>query len=129
MGCKRAPEKQWFLILKKDGSKIGFLGMRMGGFGWAIGYVMIPSERGKGYCTEAAQLAVDYLFMSKDIARIQAGTFTDNVASQKVLEKAGFQREGRIRKGMCAWGNWVDLYLYGILREEWKEPKILTKNT
>jgi ribosomal-protein-alanine N-acetyltransferase len=67
--------------------------------------------------------------MSKDIVRIQAGTFTENAASQRVLEKAGFQREGRIRKGMFAWGNQVDLYLYGILREEWKEPKILTKTT
>lgn len=28
---------------------------------------------------------------------------------------------------MFAWGNWVDLYLYSILREDWKEPRILTK--
>jgi RimJ/RimL family protein N-acetyltransferase len=124
---KLGSEKTWFLMLKKDGSRIGFLGMGMGVFGWQIGYVLIPSERGKGYCTEAVQLAVDYLFMSKDIVRIQAGTFTENVASQRVLEKVGFQREGRIRKGMLAWGNWVDLYIYSILREEWKEPKILTK--
>ena len=126
---KLGSEKAWFLILKKDGSRIGFLGMGLSVFGWQIGYVLIPSERGKGYCTEAAQLAVDYLFMSKDIVRIQAGTFTDNVASQKVLEKAGFQREGRIRKGMFAWGNRVDLYLYSILREKWKGPRILTKAT
>jgi len=61
--------------------------------------------------------------------KVQAGTFTDNVASQRVLEKAGFRREGRIRKGMFAWSNWVDLYVYSILREEWKEPKILTGTT
>ena len=125
---KLGSEKAWFLILKKDGSKIGFLGMGMGVFGWQIGYVLIPSERGKGYCTEAVRLAVDYLFMSKDIVRVQAGTFTDNVASQRVLEKSGFKREGTIRKGMLAWGIWVDLYIHSILREEWKEPKILTKN-
>ena len=120
-------EKAWFLIVKKDGSRIGFMGMGKGVFGWEIGYVLIPSERSKGYCTEAVQLAVDYLFMSKDIVRVQAGTFTDNVASQRVLEKAGFQREGRIRKGMFAWSKWVDLYIYSILREERKKPKILTK--
>ena len=124
---KLGSEKMWFLILKKDGSKIGFFTMRMSAFGWQIGYSLIPNERGRGYCTEAIQLAVDYLFLSKDIVRIQAGTFTDNKASQRVLEKAGFQGEGRIRRGMFAWGNWVDLYLYSILREEWKEPKILTK--
>jgi RimJ/RimL family protein N-acetyltransferase len=124
---KLGSEKQWFLILKKDGSKIGFLGMGMGVFGWTIGYVLVPDERGKGYCTEAVQLAVDYLFLSKDIVRVQAETFTDNVASQRVLEKSGFQRDGTIRKGMLAWGKWVDLYTFSILREEWKEPKILTK--
>jgi RimJ/RimL family protein N-acetyltransferase len=126
---KLGSEKAWFLILKKDGSKIGYFGMGMGVFGWQIGYVLTPGERGKGYCTEAVQLAVDYLFMSKDIVRIQAGTFTDNIASQKVLEKAGFQREGKIRKGMFAWSKWVDLYIYSILREEWKQPRILTKTS
>ncbi|MCJ7470893.1 GNAT family N-acetyltransferase [Candidatus Bathyarchaeota archaeon] len=126
---KLGSEKAWFLIQKKDGSRIGYMGMGvLGGF-WEIGYVLILSERGKGYCTEAVLLAVDYLFMSKDIVRIQATTYLENVASQKVLEKAGFQREGRIRKGMYAWGNWVDLYLYSILKEEWKEPKILTKTS
>lgn len=122
---KLGSEKVWFLILKKDGSRIGFLGMGLVGPYWEIGYVLLPSERGKGYCTEAVQLAVDYLFMSKDIVRIQATTYIENIASKKVLEKTGFQREGTIRKGMFAWGNWADLHLYSILREEWKEPKIL----
>ena len=124
-----AEKKAWFLILKKDGSKIGFLGMDVFGIWWQIGYVLVPSERGKGYCTEAVQLAVDYLFMSKNIVRIQAGTLTENVASQRVLEKSGFQREGIIRKGLFSWGNWVDICLYGILREEWKEPKILKQKS
>ena len=124
---KLGSEKAWFLILKKDGSRIGYFGMGLVGPYWEIGYVLISSERGKGYCTEAVQLAVDYLFMSKEIVRIQATTHIENVASQKILDKAGFQREGRIRKGMFAWANWVDLYLYSILREEWKEPKILKK--
>jgi RimJ/RimL family protein N-acetyltransferase len=124
---KISPEKTWFLILRKDGSKIGSLVMRLFGMWWQIGYVLIPSERGKGYCTEAVKLAVDYLFMSKQVVRIQAGTLPQNVASQKVLEKAGFQKEGTMRKAIFAWGKWEDLWLYSILREEWKAPKILTK--
>ena len=124
---KLGSEKAWFLITKKDETRIGYMGMGLVGPYWEIGYVLIPNERGKGYCTEAVQIVSDYLFMSKDIVRIQATTHMENVASQKILEKAGFQREGRIRKGMFAWGSWVDLYLYSILREEWKEPKILTK--
>ena len=126
---KLGSEKAWFLILKKDGNRIGFFTMGMGVFGWQIGYDLITSERGKGYCTEAIQLAVDYLFMSKDIVRIQAGTFTENVASQRVLEKAGFEREGLLRKALFMWGKWADMYIYSIIREEWKEPRILTRTT
>jgi ribosomal-protein-alanine N-acetyltransferase len=49
------------------------------------------------------------------------------VASQKVLEKNGFKKEGTIRKEEFVRGEWRDKYLYSILREEWKEPRILTK--
>jgi RimJ/RimL family protein N-acetyltransferase len=128
---KRSFEQTEFFIEKKDGSKIGYMWhfthpavklLEIGGF-------LIPSERGKGYTTEAIQLMVDYLFLSKDIVRVQAETHVENIASQKVLEKNGFKREGLLRKAMLAWGKWADVYLYSILREEWKEPKILTKTT
>ena len=118
-----------FFIEKKDGSKIGlmnhfnsYLGM---GELLEIGYFLAPSERGKGYCSEAAQLMVDYLFLSMDVSRIQATISTRNKASERVLEKAGFTREGTIRK--IARGERRDSYLYSILREEWKEPKVLTR--
>jgi RimJ/RimL family protein N-acetyltransferase len=126
---KLSPEKNWFLIEKKDGSKIGGIGHFPAGKLMEIGYVLIPSERGKGYCTEAVKIMVDYLFLSKDIVRIQAHTDVRNVASQKVLEKVGFKKEGTVRKFSFIRGEWRDGYLYSILREEWKEPKILTKTT
>jgi RimJ/RimL family protein N-acetyltransferase len=72
---------------------------------------------------------VDYLFLSRDLVRIQAHTDVNNLASQKVLVKVGFQKEGMIRKGAFIRGKWRDFYLFSILREEWKEPKILTKTT
>jgi RimJ/RimL family protein N-acetyltransferase len=59
--------------------------------------------------------------------RVQAITGVDNFASQRVLEKAGFTKEGIIRKSAFIRGEWKDGCLYSILREEWKEPKILTK--
>ena len=118
-----------FMIEKKDGRKIGnvtFYNSYIGGAKLLeIGYVMVQSERGKGYCTEAAQLMVDYLFLSLDVDRIQASTSVKNKGSQRVLDKAGFTKEGTIRKSVR--GVRRDGYLYSILREEWKEPKILTK--
>jgi RimJ/RimL family protein N-acetyltransferase len=44
----------------------------------------------------------------------------------KVLERVGLRREGTIRKAYSIHGEWADHYMY-ILREEWKEPKILTE--
>jgi len=122
-----SPEERWFLVEKKDGSKVGNIGHRPVGKTQEIGYAILPSERKKGYCSEAAMLMVDYLFLSKDIARVQAHTDVRNVASQRVLEKAGFKKEGVVRKSVFVRGKWRDRYLLSILREEWKEPRILTK--
>lgn len=125
---KLGPDEKWFFIEKKDGTKVGFVGTHLFEE-LEIGYALIPAERGRGYCTEAVEIMVDYLFMSKDRVRVQAATNSENKASRRVLEKAGFQKEGVVRKGLFVWGEWADLCLYGILREEWKEPKILTKTT
>ena len=98
--------------------------------GWMeIGYSIIPRERGKGYGTEAIQLMVDYLFLVKDIPRIMINTDVQNTASIRAAEKAGFQKEGVIRKGGFTWGRHADCCILGILRIEWKEPKILGKTT
>ena len=94
-----------------------------------IGYDIIPGERGKGYGTEAIRIIVDHLFLTKDIVRIQAVTNVGNKPSQRVLEKAGFTKEGTLRKVGYIRGDWTDAYVYSILREEWKEPKMLTKTS
>ena len=119
-----------FFIEKKDGTKVGWIThfylLHPLGRLLEIGYSVLPNERGKGYCTEAVNIMVDYLFLSKDTMRIQAIADVRNLASQKVLEKAGFKREGRLRKTGFIRGVWTDDYLYSIIREEWKEPRILT---
>ena len=120
-----------FIIEKKDGNKIGFIAhfyvLHVAGKQLEIGYSLVPSERGKGYCSEAVKIMVDYLFLSKDIGRIQAQTDPRNIASQKALEKVGFKKEGTLRRNFFTRGEWRDAYIYSILREEWKEPKILTR--
>ena len=124
-----------FIIEKKDGTKVGFifhfhvLHMGTGTKQLEVGYTLVPNERGKGYGTEALAIIVDYLFLSKDTMRIQAQTDQRNVASHKVLEKAGFKKEGTLRNNFFMRGEWTDDYIYSIIREEWKEPRILTKTS
>jgi RimJ/RimL family protein N-acetyltransferase len=122
-------DEKWFVIEEKDGTKVGFIQhFPFHGF-QEVGYALVAGERGKGRCTEAVEIMVDYLFLSRDIVRIQATTNTKNIGSQKVLEKVGFTKEGTIRKEEFVRGEWRDKYLYSILREEWKEPRILARTT
>ena len=125
-------ETQIFIIEKKDGTKIGFINhfnVIWNGIGklLTIAYCLLPNQRGNGYCTEAAQILVDYLFLSKEIECIQATTHIKNIASQRVLEKIGFKKEGILRKRFYIRGDWQNQFLFSIIKKEWKEPKILTK--
>jgi RimJ/RimL family protein N-acetyltransferase len=122
-----SPLWKGFIIEKKDGGKIGYIVHYPAGRLVEIGYALVPSERGRGYCSEAVLIMLDYLFLSKDVVRVQAHTDVRNVASQRVLEKTGFKEEGVVRKGNFVRGEWRDSCLFSILREEWKEPRILTK--
>jgi RimJ/RimL family protein N-acetyltransferase len=94
-----------------------------------ISCILTSDQRGKGYGTEATKLLVDYLFLSKNLIRIQAHTDAKNTASQKALKNVGFKKEGIIRKSAFARGEWRDRALFSILREQWEEPKILTRTT
>jgi len=123
------PDTKWFFIEKKDGTKIGTVFHFLNGNYMEIGYILVPNERRKGYGFEAIKIIVDYLFLSKELVRVQAITGVDNFASCRVLEKAGFKKEGIMRKSGFIRGEWKDGCLYSILRKEWKEPKVLTKTT
>ncbi len=120
-------DAQWFFVQKKDGTEIGYAAHYRAAGETELGYFIVPDERKKGYVTETVRIIVDYLFLSKDIARIQAKADPENLASWKALEKAGFKREGVLRKTFYCRGEWRDDCMYSILREEWKEPKILTR--
>ena len=80
-----------------------------------------PKERNRGYATEAVKLLVDYLFSTSNIARIQATTHVLNKPAQRVLEKCGFIREGKLREALFTGGKFADVYIYGITRKKWKQ--------
>lgn len=81
-----------------------------------IGYSMLPAWRGRGYATRAARLVSRWAFGTAGIARLVAGTMPTNVGSQRVLEKAGFQREGFQRARLPSTGGGrVDDLLFALL--------------
>jgi aminoglycoside 6'-N-acetyltransferase len=83
-----------------------------------FGIVLAPEHRGKGYGVEAQQLLAEYLFSVYPIMRVEASTDITNHAEQRALEKAGFTREGVLRKAQWRNGDWHDLVLYSKLRGE-----------
>ncbi|MDP8929717.1 MAG: GNAT family N-acetyltransferase [Actinomycetota bacterium] len=90
---------------------------------WNIGVMLLPEHRGQGVGTEAHRLVADYLFETTPVKRLEAGTDVDNVAEQKALEKNGFVREGVLRAAQFRAGDWRDIALYSLLRNEWASQR------
>jgi RimJ/RimL family protein N-acetyltransferase len=83
-----------------------------------IGLSLIPEARGHGYGTEAQRLVAELLFRLFDVERIEASTDVENIAEQRSLEKAGFTREGTLRRAQWRAGAWHDLVSYSIVRDD-----------
>ncbi|MDI5938563.1 GNAT family N-acetyltransferase [Micromonospora sp. DH15] len=62
-----------------------------------IGFSLLPAGRGRGLATRAVRLVTGWAFDGVGLARVWAGTRPENAASQRVLERAGFTREGLLR--------------------------------
>jgi len=83
-----------------------------------IGYWLAEPFWGKGIVTEAVRALVPVAFERTGVGRIQAGIFSDNPASMRVLEKSGFVREAVHRKAITKHGKVMDEVLFMRLRED-----------
>lgn len=126
---KRSKGKSFLAVeLKAEGRMIGHLYWAREEpsdfLAWEIGYIFNRKYHGKGYCTEAVKAFIDANRHKPEIHRINAYCNPANVASWRVLEKAGMQREGYFRKKgfFRKDGNglplWFDCYAYGLLADE-----------
>lgn len=81
-----------------------------------LGYYLAEPYWGNGIMTHAVQLICDDIFSHTDILRIFAEPFANNIASCRVLEKAGFQCEGTLRQNAVKSGNVLDMKMYSKLK-------------
>jgi [ribosomal protein S5]-alanine N-acetyltransferase len=86
------------ITLRQDEPPIGMIELRLNAFSADFGYVLARSFWGRGYMTEAARTLVYHTLARPSIWRIWAVCDVDNPASARVLEKAGLQREGTLRR-------------------------------
>ncbi|WP_420490623.1 GNAT family N-acetyltransferase [Neobacillus drentensis] len=83
-----------------------------------VGYSLDQAHNGKGYTTEAVKLVVDFGFNHLNLHRIVAGVMPTNIGSLRVLEKAGFEKEGLARKNVKINGKWEDHVELSILNPD-----------
>jgi len=110
------------VTLRSDGRMIGGIGLRP--FEphqhAELGYWLGVPYWGKGFATEAAREMLRYGFETLRLHRIFATHFIHNPASGRILMKLGMRHEGCQRQHIRKWDQFVDLELYGLLRQEWK---------
>lgn len=87
------------------------------------GYWIAEPYWGQGIATKALKAIVNYAFQDFDLIRIYASPFECNPASARVLEKSGFQYEGRLRKSAVKNSVVLDQLMYSIIRDEWEASK------
>ncbi|WP_324673744.1 GNAT family protein [Hymenobacter sp. GOD-10R] len=83
-----------------------------------IGYWLGRSYWGRGIMTAAVRVLTEYTFASFDVCRLYAGVFAHNAASARVLEKGGYELEGRLRKSITKNGHTIDSLLYAVVNEQ-----------
>lgn len=85
-----------------------------------FGYRLAEERLGQGLGFEVSSAFCDALFTQFGLNKLTAIAACNNVASWKLMEKLGMQREGLLREHMKLDSGFSDAYIYGILRKEWQ---------
>jgi ribosomal-protein-alanine N-acetyltransferase len=100
--------------------RIAFGGVLRGAFQNAyLGYWIDAEQQRRGLMTEAVAAATSFAFLSVGLHRVQAAVMPRNTPSQRVLEKAGYRREGMAERYLCIAGSWEDHQIFAVTAEEW----------
>jgi ribosomal-protein-alanine N-acetyltransferase len=81
-----------------------------------VSYILNSNFQGKGYINEAWAMVIDFCFNEMKYIRVQARCSTDNLASEKVMQKAQMNLEGILKKYWILKGEIKDVKLYAITK-------------
>uniref|UniRef100_UPI003BAA303F GNAT family N-acetyltransferase n=1 Tax=Stappia sp. TaxID=1870903 RepID=UPI003BAA303F len=109
----------FFVFRESDGELLGgatLSNVRRGvAMACTLGYWMGAPHAGKGYMSAAVSLLLPFAFGELRLNRVEAACLPTNSASRRLLEKAGFQREGYARRYLRIAGEWRDHVLYACV--------------
>jgi len=115
----RGQKFQWIVLA--DGRPAGWITLVVANWehGLAeVGYALTTTSQRRGIMPAALTQLLAELFLNSPLERIEARCAIENRASQHVLERVGFRREGLLRSYFVLGGERVDNYLYAILRDD-----------
>ena len=117
-------ERPTNLAIEVEGEAVGGIGFVLGTdverFSAEIGYWLGEHYWRRGIVTEALTLVSNHAFQAFNLLRLFALPFADNVASARVLEKAGYVREGILRSSSVKYGQPRDQFMYAKVNSEWR---------
>jgi ribosomal-protein-serine acetyltransferase len=89
-----------------------------------LGYWLDQEHQGTGLMTRAVGRMLRHIFDDLDLNRVVLHCAAENRRSRAVPERLGFRLEGVLREAQWLYTRYVDLAIYGLLRDEWRNPKI-----
>lgn len=119
--------ENFVFAVRHQGKLIGLV--NLDGLDWPNSHVEIgialtdPDARGLGLATETITLLIQYCFDELGLHRIWARIIEDNSPSLHLFDKLGFQKEGALRQHVLRRGQYRDMYLYSLLKDEWDLEK------
>ncbi len=111
-----------FWAITVDDVPVGGLGFRR--MQWShegvgvVGYWLTPAQWKHGIVPACLSAAAAYAFTATELRRLEAGVYSSNPASQRVLEKAGFTREAVLKQRIVARSEVLDEIIYVHLKTE-----------
>lgn len=87
-----------------------------------LGYSLAATAQGRGFMSEALLPAIEFMFVVRNLHRINAGHLPENLRSAAVLRRAGFQPYGYARDYLLIAGQWRDHVLHGLNNPNWQRP-------
>lgn len=87
-----------------------------------VAYYVLPGFQGRGYASEAAELLVGYALKELNAHSVMAKVQAGNDASERVLEKLGFQQVGRQRDNFYKDGEYRDVTVWDVIEDEFEWP-------
>jgi ribosomal-protein-alanine N-acetyltransferase len=113
---------RWGVALEQEDQLVGTCGFN----DWSrehrraeLAFDLAPAHWGKGLMRQAVAAVLQWTYLEERADRVHAFVRVDNERSERLLERSGFVREGRLRSYRLCRGEPHDFYIYALLRWDW----------